>query len=451
MQRVLIVTVGGSHEPIVQAVRDHRPDMTFFLCSGDAPGRKGSHLEVNGPGMVNRSRGATTPDLPSIVVQLGEALQQWEIILIDDLDSLDVCYRTAVSVLARGRERFPAAPLIAAYAGGTKSMSAGLAMAAADDGDCELALVSGIRRDTLKVASGTQSTRPVGVWDIRLRKSLGLVRERLHSFDYGGAAKVLGSAAKNFPASAEHRLPIDEALTLCRAFEAWDCFHHVAARDLLSAVRPRLFTSGLGEYWSAVEVLCEDLEVLRKNEQGKLHSPYLVAADVLFNAERRARQGRFDDAIGRIYRAAEAIAQIRLLTRYGIDTGNVDPQLIPESFRAEFIDNRQIPLSKAWALLGALNDPVGQKFAAQQSGFANFSRWRNFSISAHGFQRVGEAEYQRYGMPMIAFCRDLIAHIPKQKGERWVAMKQLPEELPGLDLPVLSEVSKNVSQPARAR
>lgn len=454
MQRVLIVTVGGSHEPILQAVRDHRPDMTFFLCSGDAPGRKGSHLEVRGPGMVNHSRAATTPDLPNIVVQLGEALQQWDLMLIDDVDSLDACYRVAVSTLATARERFPAARLIGDFTGGTKSMSAGLAMAAADDGDCELALVSGIRRDTLRVASGTQSTRPVGVWDIRLRKNLALVRDRLMSFDYGGAAKALNAAAKSFPASAEDRLAIDEALTLCRAFEAWDCFDHALARDLLSAVRPRLFASELGEYWSAVEILCADLEILRRPGQGKLRSPYLVAEDVLFNAERRARQGRFDDAIGRIYRAVEAIAQIRLLTRYGIDTGKVDPQVIPEDFRAQLLDSRQIPLSKAWTLLGALSDPVGQKFAAHQSRVDYFSRWRNFSISAHGFQRVGDEEYQRYGMPMIAFCRDLITQVPKHKGERWLDMKQLPEQLPGLDVPLLSEMGRNdvaISQPAKGR
>ena len=37
-----------------------------------------------------------------------------------------------------------------------------------------------------------------------------------------------------------------------------------------------------------------------------------MVEDLLLNAERRAIQGRYEDAIGRIYRAIELIAQIRL-------------------------------------------------------------------------------------------------------------------------------------------
>jgi len=45
MPKVLIVTVGGSHQPIVTAISSLQPDRVIFLCS---TGNRGSESQVIG-------------------------------------------------------------------------------------------------------------------------------------------------------------------------------------------------------------------------------------------------------------------------------------------------------------------------------------------------------------------------------------------------------------------
>lgn len=46
MKKVLILTVGGSHEPVVKSIRDNKPDYIVFLCSDDLPTTKGSYIQI---------------------------------------------------------------------------------------------------------------------------------------------------------------------------------------------------------------------------------------------------------------------------------------------------------------------------------------------------------------------------------------------------------------------
>jgi len=50
----------------------------------------------------------------------------------------------------------------------------------------------------------------------------------------------------------------------------------------------------------------------------------LLIADILNNARRRMKEGKYDDAMARLYRTVELIAQYRLKMKYEIDTSDVD-------------------------------------------------------------------------------------------------------------------------------
>jgi CRISPR-associated protein (TIGR02710 family) len=86
------------------------------------------------------------------------------------------------------------------------------------------------------------------------------------------------------------------------------------------------------------------------------------AEDLLFNAERRAAQGRCDDAVARGYRALEMIAQTRLRREHGIDTAGVDLARVPDDARAALERHRddrgriRLALVQAWELLVVLDD-----------------------------------------------------------------------------------------------
>ncbi|MDB9309098.1 hypothetical protein PN471_10700 [Aphanizomenon sp. CS-733/32] len=62
---------------------------------------------------------------------------------------------------------------------------------------------------------------------------------------------------------------------------------------------------------------------------------YEIVQDLILNAERRATQQRYDDAVGRLYRALELLAQIRLLKAFDND-GEIENELtIPPNWTIE--------------------------------------------------------------------------------------------------------------------
>jgi hypothetical protein len=77
MLKILLITVGGSHQPIVTAISSLNPDRVIFLCS-DGP--KGSKSQVIGEGKPCEVRRGTEviDKLPNIPTQvgLGDRFQQ---------------------------------------------------------------------------------------------------------------------------------------------------------------------------------------------------------------------------------------------------------------------------------------------------------------------------------------------------------------------------------------
>ena len=69
---ILLCTVGGSHQPIVTAIRESRPDHVCFICSGKDPGtgRAGSDVQVLGKGNIIKAKQEDpSPSLPNIPTQ----------------------------------------------------------------------------------------------------------------------------------------------------------------------------------------------------------------------------------------------------------------------------------------------------------------------------------------------------------------------------------------------
>ena len=59
--------------------------------------------------------------------------------------------------------------------------------------------------------------------------------------------------------------------------------------------------------------------------------------DLWNSAEKRKAEGRFDDAIARLYRLMEYIAQVQLFNNHrGLETRDLDVKLLPESLRPQY-------------------------------------------------------------------------------------------------------------------
>jgi hypothetical protein len=420
MRRILILTVGGSHQPIVRSIQQNVPDLTCFLCSADAGKNRGSYVQVVGEGNVCSSRfGLERPDLPNIATQTRLAPDAFAVRQIGDFDNLSDCYLTAYQWIEQLHRDHPEATIVVDYTGGTKSMTAGLAAAALDDGQCEIQLVSGVRQDLVKVVDQTEFVRPVRVWDAQLARRFRLARGALARYDYAGAVGVLEDAAARFasPATLDK---VQRWLSLSRGFDAWDRFDHATAQRLLQPYRKHVVP-----YATVLD------RIVDGRQEG-----FEWVEDLLQNAARRAAQQRYDDAVGRLYRALEMTVQVWLKIRYALDTSNLDLSKIPESHRpslAKHGDDKGIiktPLFASWDVAAAFaGDPLGAYFAPLRNRVLNFLTVRNASLFAHGIRPITPSDYHEHSGLINEFIRTCINLAAEAQGiKRRGPLEQFPTD-----------------------
>jgi len=417
---ILLVTVGGSHQPILRSIEQNKPDFVHFICSDDGERSKGSYTQVVGDGLVLSSKRPeqSTPDLPNIVTLAKLAVGQFQIHKVKHLDNLNECYLQAASLIEQIHVEIPDASVIADYTGGTKSMTAGLAAAALDDGQCEIRLVTGARLDLQIVADRTEFVRPIHVWDTQVARQLRVAIRFIARYDYASAAAFLEETSRRFASDATLER-LTRWITFCRAFDAWDRFDHQAAQALLKA-----YEGYFGAHKASLSMLLG----------GKNHHGWELVEDLLLNAERRAVQARYDDATGRLYRATELTAQIWLKKQHAIDTGAVSLTQLPESMRGDLQRKAdgaglvKLGLRDAWNLLAALPaDSFGTVYRPRQKHLLTFLNTRNDSLFAHGLRPVQRHDYEQAAQLVGEFLRHAIeAGISSLALKRIAAPKQLP-------------------------
>jgi CRISPR-associated protein (TIGR02710 family) len=390
---LLICTVGGSPEPITAALKHWRPRRVLFV-----PSRQ------------------TRPEVETKVLPLARQegfdldVGCYDYVELPDPQDFALCVRKMRDLgpeirrwLARGADY----SVVVDYTGGTKTMSAALALQA-HPWDCTFAYVGGTERtknDLGVVVSGKEVVMRVqNPWD-----ALGCqaVEDAVTLFDqaaYGAAAQLLQAALVRVQDPVRKR-ELNTLRTLAEAYDAWDRFQH---RDAA-----RLLGDGLkGE---------NDLRSLFGTErteslltQFARHRAYLDnltatpgatrerVLDLLANAGRRRAERRLDDAVARLYRAMEALAQVRLHEAHGIaDTGQVPLDQLPEPLRSAMTPRARdgllfFGLQDDYALLAANGDDLGRRFQALTLHDPKKSPLtaRNQSVLAHGFEPVSEKVYQ---------------------------------------------------------
>lgn len=161
MPKILLVTVGGSFQPIVTSIHSLKPDRVIFLASDGNNGSKSQVIGEATPCEVRRGS-EVIEKLPNIPTQvgLGDSFQpERDLILIQNPDNLSECYHLASSCIRHLQQQTPDDEIIADYTGGTKTMSAALVLAAVD---CSIPLyvtIANARENLLRVERGEVTQR----------------------------------------------------------------------------------------------------------------------------------------------------------------------------------------------------------------------------------------------------------------------------------------------------
>lgn len=449
MINVLIVSLGTSPDPIVNCILSLRPDRVVFLCSSET--QKLVDLVLARVPLADFK-----PERDVVVLQQRLSTKQGEEV-INELDQLDRVYARSLDLFAAIRLQQPSCSITADYTGGTKTMTTGLAMAAIDDGAVKLNLTISTRTTEPSPASrynfdlaGALINEIVenGELDKEKQKTLSkliellpqlktLAKNHSNSAITGFSAPVgVSTAAIQARRLQEWELPellarfeYEAARRAVRrvldlgdqdpqtsrllnglhyrlvALDAWDRFDHRRALEVLerlgdpSLVKTLLFP--LKRVVGSRQIL--DRQAATEKWPSMTGHGLAAVEDLLRNAERRAAQDRYDDAVGRLYRAMELTVQILLKESADIETADVAIQKLPPPLQATYQAKKEaiadggklkLALVNAYDLLADLEHPVGIRWREQRSSIENCLKTRNHSLFAHGFSPISYGDWK---------------------------------------------------------
>lgn len=379
--KVLILTVGTTRAPLEESLAQHAPEGVIFVASQE------SH-----------------PVAAELVKDYGTALRH-HTFLLEDAESLMEAYQVAVKALRKALE-WEATAIVADLTGGTKPMAAGLVLATTGRG-VVFSYVGGERRDleTGRVLPGAERLRLLEDPTARL----GL--REWSSFTRAWNELNLGVALAELEALLQRPLsPSEERFYramrgVVEGLMEWDRFRHARALERLEGSLP--VALAVAEAWghgAKVRVLrgVEGLlPALRAIVEAEGRPNFALLQDLLANAERRAELGRYDDALARLYRALELVAEVDVWERLGFALK--DPKTWPEGFPGSLRER----ILKPRGLMDLLEAAFDLDLAFEQKGTlaqrlygeknrlqALLSR-RHESILAHGTRPVEREDYER--------------------------------------------------------
>ncbi|MBK4730297.1 TIGR02710 family CRISPR-associated protein [Oxynema sp. CENA135] len=431
IQTILLITVGGSPEPILTAIKELEPNRVVFICSDDTEDSKGSKDQIIGqdkPCIIRKGDEVEKRDNIPTQLQMGDRFNpDRDLVLLSNPDDLSESYRAIAAKIREIQQELPNSEILADYTCGTKTMSAALAMVGLDY-RLSLYVTTSIRRNLVRVESGEITEKTIASPILVERTIEQFLPLFLQQYNYPAAiAELKNSLKMELPSPLKRR--IRTLYECCMGFDAWDRFDHVQAWKFLSvhmkypSIQPLvLFLKRvMGSREGIAHAANDDFQAPEKiNGHG-----YEIVEDLLLNAQRRASLERYDDAVARLYRALELLEQVRLWQGYQIKTGDLDLEKIPESLHEKYSVMRspvsqaiQIGLTKSYELLGELSDPLGEIYLQQKSKILDSLKLRNYSILAHGLQPVSQDEYDQFARIVIPFIEDgIIASIPKSKSQ----------------------------------
>lgn len=144
------------------------------------------------------------------------------------------------------------------------------------------------------------------------------------------------------------------------------------------------------------------------NKEDSAMRPIYILGSLINNARRRAEETKYDDAIARLYRSLELIAQIKL-NEYGIDTSDVELDIlnkhgVEQEFKPDFSGKIKLSLVQDYELLNNLGDDLGEFYIKNKDEFLATISSRNNSILAHGLNSQTEKQYVKFRDLILKFA-----------------------------------------------
>jgi CRISPR-associated protein (TIGR02710 family) len=398
--KALVVTVGGTPEPITTTIVSVQPDIVVAITSPE-------------------SRTGWDTVLESLKLKdLHPACRE---IPVGDPNDLATCFNACHEAFDSLKREHADSGLevVAGPTGGTKLMSAALLLAATEVG-AEVLYIAGERDKGGVGVVKTGTERPltsVHPYDLFSRSAKQRLCEEFNSYRFESAIATCGEIA----ARSQGRAPVSSTFKalqkVCDGYRLWDMFQHGTARQKIKSglgslerleTEDVLSLERLTDFCNAAEANCSHLEQLPREKKPDPSVPLVL--DLLANAKRRAEEGKHDDAVARLYRTLEMVAQVAFIDEFGCSTTKfplkkLDAKVRSVLFRdCDELSTPDIGARKAFRVLEMIGHRWGQKYAEDEKHFRDVLESRNESILAHGTVSLDEKAFDRlYGYITEAF------------------------------------------------
>jgi len=404
--KAMIISVGGASAPIIFSLNQSRPEYICFFASKQT--KKVIEEEI----------------LPKLDFS---CLHDW--IITPNAELLSDCYSQLVKRLPEIIEKWEIDPkdIFVDYTGGTKTMSVALVLATVDQSCC-YSYVGGDERSKGGVGIVVNGKEKMwfleNPWDqiaLAEKKEASILFNKAR---YASAADVLEKCIVRV--SKEQKAFFKALHKMVIGYDLWDRFKHKDAKRRLYKCRDVLSAFSHGSERQEIKDLAtrldENIQFLEKLLSSNKPSN-LYFHDLLANARRRADlELKYDDAVARLYRAMEVLAQVTLKESQGIETSNVKENSIPETLREEYLQKYKdiydskvkIPLFAAYRLLKEFGNGLAENFfKLYDKEIKSLLDIRNHSILAHGFNPVDEKIFQRLFDSIMKFSGTKEEDLPR--------------------------------------
>ncbi len=404
MARGAIFSLGGTPAPVIEALKRRPVECALFVVSSK------SEPQVE----------------HTVLPALGYTLQ-WECVRLDDPDDLNTCYQQIRPALSAwlDRRRLRPEEVYFDLTGGTKPMSAALTLAAVE----RIPFYHYVSGEREKEGLGTVITgteRPVtgpNPWmqlAIRQRELADQLFEQGH---VEAASELLDQAAQ---IATERSETLRAFARLCRVLTKLDLFQFKGLPNELGQcqrlVEVAFEQRGANKLISWLREFREHVQALDAESRSQRDHPRSLL-ELLANARRRHRQGRYDDAIARLYRAVELFAQNRLHAAFGATSGRISLTSLDGGVAAElrsaFPDDLmdgnclQLSCAKAFSALKCSPFQEDHRLPEVYERLKPALEKRNQSWLAHGTRPAEAADFDQMWMLVVGEIGIVESAIPE--------------------------------------
>jgi len=393
MHRTFIITVGtGQKEEDLRNLakgfgtflNDFYPEKTIFVGSKDSE--------------------KTVKLIKEEVQKLkGQPLQYAKFHLLKDIDDVQMIFEEISQIIEENND----SQIFINFTSGTKSMSlaAGLCSVAYKT---TLLSLSGERNENGVVDNQKSTYKRNNLYRVYDKFNIEKMKKYFNIYRFEEAKEILGDIA-DINAKESYQL-------LFQYYDKWDKFNH---KMKLEDINCEDFDDEyFKEQFKKNQEAIKELKRIQDDE-----NDYYILADLINNSQRRYDERKYDDAVARLYRCIELIAQIKLNKKYNIDTADIKvnqlKDKVPKEYYKKLANNKGklfFPLKRAYGLLDKLGDSIAKSFN-ENDELNDILNDRNQSILAHGKKTISKEKYYKMKENTINLAKELNENIEEYMDE----------------------------------